>query len=100
MAVHTVNMKPNYVFEETVNVVIDVQIMTVTSGTFIWHGDFFIHKLVGARGLEPLKTLVGRFTVSCNCRYAIRPKLVLQSGLEPLYNANQAKGLHYLTGGN
>lgn len=29
---------------------------------------------MGADGLEPSKTEVGRFTVSCNCRYAMLPK--------------------------
>ena len=32
--------------------------------------------MVGGDGLEPPKTEVGRFTVSCNSRYANRPKSV------------------------
>ena len=38
--------------------------------------------MVGGDGLEPPKTEVGRFTVSCNSRYANRPKIVLS--LQPV----------------
>lgn len=42
--------------------------------------------MVGTLGLEPRMTLVGRFTVSCNGRYATYPKMAEEVGFEPTVN--------------
>jgi hypothetical protein len=39
--------------------------------------------MVGSDGLEPSVSEEGRFTVSCNSRYATRPKLAEIEGFEP-----------------
>ncbi len=41
-------------------------------------------KVVGAAGLEPAEPLGVAFTAPCDCRYAIHPKMAVDTGFEPV----------------